>query len=249
MLAFVNPGDEVIALEPYFDSYAASIEVAGGQRVGVSLFGPDFRLDHAELAAAFTPKTKALLINSPHNPTGVVLDRADLGAIAELAVQHDVLVICDEVYEHLTFDGAAAHPTGNLPRNARTDSAGLIRRQDVLGHGLEDRLGACDPDLINEITAVKQYLSYSSGAPFQPAIARALNEGDEWVEKARLDLQDRRDQFAEGLRSIGLEPILPRGTYFMTTDVRPLGYERRHAVLPRPAHPLRSSRYPPSGPL
>ena len=225
MLAFVNPGDEVIALEPYFDSYAASIEVAGGQRVGVSLFGPDFRLDHAELAAAFTPKTKALLINSPHNPTGVVLDRADLGAIAELAVQHDVLVICDEVYEHLTFDGAQHIPLATFPgmreRTVRVSSAG----KTFWATGWKIGWALATPDLINEITAVKQYLSYSSGAPFQPAIARALNEGDEWVEKARLDLQDRRDQFAEGLRSIGLEPILPRGTYFMTTDVRPLGYE------------------------
>ena len=225
MLAFVNPGDEVIALEPYFDSYAASIEVAGGQRVGVSLFGPDFRLDHAELAAAFTPKTKALLINSPHNPTGVVLDRADLGAIAELAVQHDVLVICDEVYEHLTFDGAQHIPLATFPgmreRTVRVSSAG----KTFWATGWKIGWALATPDLINEITAVKQYLSYSSGAPFQPAIARALDEGDEWVEKARLDLQDRRDQFAEGLRSIGLEPILPRGTYFMTTDVRPLGYE------------------------
>ena len=225
MLAFVNPGDEVIALEPYFDSYAASIEVAGGQRVGVSLFGPDFRLDHAELAAAFTPRTKALLINSPHNPTGVVLDRADLGAIAELAVQHDVLVICDEVYEHLTFDGAQHIPLATFPgmreRTVRVSSAG----KTFWATGWKIGWALATPDLINEITAVKQYLSYSSGAPFQPAIARALNEGDEWVEKARLDLQDRRDQFAEGLRSIGLEPILPRGTYFMTTDVRPLGYQ------------------------
>jgi len=225
MLAFVNPGDEVIALEPYFDSYAASIEVAGGQRVGVSLFGPDFRLDHAELAAAFTPKTKALLINSPHNPTGVVLDRADLGAIAKLAVQHDVLVICDEVYEHLTFDGAQHIPLATFPgmreRTVRVSSAG----KTFWATGWKIGWALATPDLINEITAVKQYLSYSSGAPFQPAIARALNEGDEWVEKARLDLQDRRDQFAEGLRSIGLEPILPRGTYFMTTDVRPLGYD------------------------
>jgi N-succinyldiaminopimelate aminotransferase len=225
MLAFVNPGDEVIALEPYFDSYAASIEVAGGQRVGVSLFGPDFRLDHAELAAAFTPKTKAMLINSPHNPTGVVLDRADLGAIAELAVQHDVLVICDEVYEHLTFDGAQHIPLATFPgmreRTVRVSSAG----KTFWATGWKIGWALATPDLINEITAVKQYLSYSSGAPFQPAIARALNEGDEWVEKARLDLQDRRDQFAVGLRSIGLEPILPRGTYFMTTDVRPLGYE------------------------
>jgi N-succinyldiaminopimelate aminotransferase len=225
MLAFVNPGDEVIALEPYFDSYAASIEVASGQRVGVSLFGPDFRLDHAELAAAFTPKTKAMLINSPHNPTGVVLDRADLGAIAELAVQHDVLVICDEVYEHLTFDGAQHIPLATFPgmreRTVRVSSAG----KTFWATGWKIGWALATPDLINEITAVKQYLSYSSGAPFQPAIARALNEGDEWVEKARLDLQDRRDQFAQGLRSIGLEPILPRGTYFMTTDVRPLGYE------------------------
>ena len=225
MLAFVNPGDEVIALEPYFDSYAASIEVAGGQRVGVSLFGPDFRLDHAELAAAFTPKTKALLINSPHNPTGVVLDRADLSAIAKLAVQHDVLVICDEVYEHLTFDGAQHIPLATFPgmreRTVRVSSAG----KTFWATGWKIGWALATPDLINEITAVKQYLSYSSGAPFQPAIARALNEGDEWVEKARLDLQDRRDQFAEGLRSIGLEPILPRGTYFMTTDVRPLGYD------------------------
>ena len=225
MLAFVNPGDEVIALEPYFDSYAASIEVASGQRVGVSLFGPDFRLDHAELAAAFTPKTKAMLINSPHNPTGVVLDRADLGAIAELAVQHDVLVICDEVYEHLTFDGAQHIPLATFPgmreRTVRVSSAG----KTFWATGWKIGWALATPDLINEITAVKQYLSYSSGAPFQPAIARALDEGDEWVEKARLDLQDRRDQFAEGLRSIGLEPILPRGTYFMTTDVRPLGYE------------------------
>ena len=225
MLAFVNPGDEVIALEPYFDSYPASIEVAGGQRVGVSLFGPDFRLDHAELAAAFTPKTKALLINSPHNPTGVVLDRADLGTIAELAVQHDVLVICDEVYEHLTFDGAQHIPLATFPgmreRTVRVSSAG----KTFWATGWKIGWALATPDLINEITAVKQYLSYSSGAPFQPAIARALNEGDEWVEKARLDLQDRRDQFADGLRSIGLEPILPRGTYFMTTDVRPLGYQ------------------------
>jgi N-succinyldiaminopimelate aminotransferase len=224
ILAFVNPVDEVIALEPFYDSYAASIELAGGRRVGVGLFGPDFRLDHAELRAAFTPKTKALLINSPHNPTGVVLDHADLALIAELAVQHDVVVICDEVYEHLTFDNAEHLPLASFPgmreRTVRISSAG--KTFSVTGWKIGWALGTAE--LINEITAVKQFLSYVSGAPFQPAVARALNEGDEWVEKARLDLQDRRDQFAEGLRSIGLEPVIPRGTYFMTTDVRPLGY-------------------------
>lgn len=224
ILAFVNPGDEVIALEPFYDSYAASIELAGGRRVGVGLFGPDFRLDHAEIRAAFTPKTKALLINSPHNPTGVVLDHADLALIAELAVQHDVVVICDEVYEHLTFDDAEHLPLASFPgmreRTVRISSAG--KTFSVTGWKIGWALGTAE--LINEITAVKQFLSYVSGAPFQPAVACALNEGDEWVEKARLDLQDRRDQFAEGLRSIGLEPVIPRGTYFMTTDVRPLGY-------------------------
>jgi len=224
ILAFVNPGDEVIALEPFYDSYAASIELAGGQRVGVGLFGPDFRLDHAELRAAFTPRTKALLINSPHNPTGVVLDRDDLALIAELAVQHDVVVICDEVYEHLTFDNAPHLPLATFPgmrdRTVRISSAG--KTFSATGWKLGWALATAE--LINEITAVKQFLSYVSGGPFQPAVARALNEGEEWVEKARLDLQDRRDQLAVGLRSIGLQPVIPRGTYFMTTDVGPLGY-------------------------
>ena len=224
IMAFVNPGDEVIALEPFYDSYAASIELAGGRRVGVALFGPDFKLDHAELAAAFTPKTKALLINTPHNPTGAVLDRDDLSMIAQLAVQHDVVVICDEVYEHLTFDGAEHLPLATFPemreRTVRISSAG--KTFSATGWKIGWALGT--PELINDVTAVKQFLSYVSGGPFQPAVARALNEGDEWVEKARLDLQDRRDQFAAGLRSVGLEPLVPQGTYFMSTDVQPLGY-------------------------
>jgi N-succinyldiaminopimelate aminotransferase len=224
ILAFVNPGDEVIALEPFYDSYAASIELAGGQRVGVPLFGPDFKLDHAELAAAFTSRTKAVLINTPHNPTGAVLDRDDLGMIAQLAQQHDVVVICDEVYEHLTFDDAEHLPLATFPgmgeRTVRISSAG----KTFSATGWKIGWALATPELINEITAVKQFLSYVSGGPFQPAVARALNEGDDWVEKARLDLQDRRDQFADGLRSVGLQPLVPRGTYFMSTDVQRLGY-------------------------
>src|SRR3954447_3466757 len=222
--AFVDPGDEVVALEPFYDSYAASIDLAGGVRVGVGLFGPDLRLGRDELAAAFSPRTKLLLVNSPHNPTGTVLSEDDLTEIARLAVEHDVLVVCDEVYEHLVFDDAVHRPLATFPgmreRTVRISSAG--KTFSATGWKIGWALGT--PELINEITAVKQFLSYVSGAPFQPAVACALNEGDEWVEKARLDLQDRRDQFAEGLRSIGLEPVIPRGTYFMTTDVRPLGY-------------------------
>lgn len=224
ILAFVNPGDEVIALEPFYDSYAASIDLAGGVRVGVGLFGPGFRLDHAELAAAFTPRTKALLINSPHNPTGVVLSREDLTEIARLAVQHDVLVICDEVYEHLVFDDHVHLPLASFPgmreRTVRISSSG----KTFSATGWKIGWAMSTPELVSEITAVKQFLTFVSGAPFQPAIARALNEGDEWVEKARLGLQDKRDRLAAGLISIGLAPVVPQGTYFMSTDVTKLGY-------------------------
>jgi N-succinyldiaminopimelate aminotransferase len=224
ILAFVDPGDEVIALEPFYDSYAASIDLAGGTRVGVGLFGPEFHLDHAELAAAFTNRTKAILVNSPHNPTGTVLEPADLAEIARLAVQHDVLVICDEVYEHLTFDDVRHLPLATFPgmreRTVRISSAG--KTFSVTGWKIGWALASAE--LVTEITAVKQFLTYVSGAPFQPAVTRALVEGDAWVEEARLTLQGKRDRLAAGLASVGLEPIIPRGTYFMTTDVRPLGY-------------------------
>lgn len=224
ILAFVDPGDEVIALEPFYDSYAASIALAGGKRVGVGLFGPDFNLDLTELAAAFTPRTKALLINSPHNPTGVVLSPDELTEIARLAVQHDVIVICDEVYEHLVFDGASHRPLASYPgmreRTVRISSSG----KTFSATGWKIGWALAPAELITEITAVKQFLTYVSGSPFQPAIARALNEGDAWVEGQRLELQGKRDLLADGLRSVGLTPALPQGTYFMTTDVRPLGY-------------------------
>jgi N-succinyldiaminopimelate aminotransferase len=224
VLAFVDPGDEVIALEPFYDSYAAAIDLAGGTRVGVGLFGPDFTLDHAELAAAFTPRTKALLINSPHNPTGVVLTRDDLVEIARLAVAHDVLVICDEVYEHLVFDGSRHLPLAGFPgmreRTVRISSSG----KTFSATGWKIGWAMSTPELISELTAVKQFLTYVSGAPFQPAVARALTEGDAWVEQARVELQGKRDRLAAGLTSVGLSPAIPQGTFFMTTDVTPLGY-------------------------
>src|SRR5215210_5067347 len=224
ILAFVDPGDEVVALEPFYDSYAASIDLAGGRRVGVGLFGPDFRLDHAELAAAFSDRTKVVLVNSPHNPTGVVLDRADLAEIARLAIAHDALVICDEVYEHLVFDDAEHLPLAGFPgmrdRTLRISSSG--KTFSATGWKIGWAMGPAE--LIDEVTAVKQFLTYVSGAPFQPAVARALDEGDAWVEDNRRALQDKRDRLAAGLRTVGLDPVMPRGTYFMTTDVRPLGY-------------------------
>lgn len=224
VLAFVDPGQEVIALEPFYDSYAASIDLAGGVRVGVGLFGPDFRPDLEELAAAFSPRTTMLLINSPHNPTGAVLTRDELATIARLAVEHDVLVVCDEVYEHLVFDDAEHLPLAGFPgmreRTVRISSAG----KTFSATGWKIGWALSTPELIEEITAVKQFLTYVSGAPFQPAVARALNEADGWVAQARRDLQGKRNRLAEGLRGAGLEPAIPRGTYFLTTDVTGLGY-------------------------
>src|SRR5215210_4629336 len=204
--------------------YGLAIDLAGGRRVGVGLFGPDFRLDHAELAAAFSERTKVVLVNSPHNPTGVVLDRADLAEIARLAIAHDALVICDEVYEHLVFDDAEHLPLAGFPgmrdRTLRISSSG--KTFSATGWKIGWAMGPAE--LIDEVTAVKQFLTYVSGAPFQPAVARALDEGDAWVEDNRRALQDKRDRLAAGLRTVGLDPVMPRGTYFMTTDVRPLGY-------------------------
>ena len=223
--AYVDPGDAVVVLEPFYDSYTASIDLAGGTRVGVGLFGPDFALDHAELAAAFGPRTKLVLLNSPHNPTGVVLSDADLAEVARLAVEHDVLVVTDEVYEHLVFEGSTHRPLATFPgmreRTIRISSAG--KTFSVTGWKIGWAMGPAE--LIDEVTAVKQFLTYTSGAPFQPAVARALDEGDAWVAAATRTLQDRRDQLAEGLAAVGLAPSVPQGTYFMTTDVRPLGYE------------------------
>src|SRR5690606_36119711 len=216
ILAFVDPGEEVIALEPFYDSYAAAIELAGGVRVGVGVFGPDFRLDQDRLRAAVGPRTKALLINSPHNPTGVVLDRAELDLIARLAVEHDLIVITDEVYEHLIYDDAEHLPLATWPgmreRTVRISSSG----KTFSATGWKIGWAQGPVELITEVTAVKQFLTYVSGAPFQPAVARALNEGDAWVAELRRGLQDKRDRLAEGLRAIGLEPVIPRGTYFMT---------------------------------
>ena len=225
ILAFVDPGEEVIALEPFYDSYAASVDLAGGRIVGVGVFGPDFVLDLDELRRAIGPRTKMLLVNSPHNPTGAVLGRDELTTIAALAIEHDLLVVCDEVYEHLVFDDVEHLPLagfeGMRDRTIRISSAG--KTFSATGWKIGWALGP-EP-LITELTAVKQFLTYVSGAPFQPAVALALDSGDAWVAAARDELQAKRDRLAAGLRSVGLDPALPKGTYFMTTDVRPRGYD------------------------
>lgn len=225
LLAYVDQGDEVIALEPYYDSYAACIAMAGGKRVPVTLRAPEFRLDVDELRAAVTDRTAVLLINSPHNPTGTVLNDDELRAIAELAVERDLVVITDEVYEHLTFDGAVHKPLatydGMAERTVSISSAG--KTFNVTGWKIGWVTGT--PEVVTTVNTTKQFLTYTSGAPFQPAIAAALALGNDYFEDLRKSLQDKRDLLCGGLAELGFGVHVPQGTYFVSTDVRPLGFD------------------------
>lgn len=224
LLAYVEPGDEVIALEPYYDSYAACIAMAGGKRVPVTLRAPDFRLDLDELRAAVTARTTVLLINSPHNPTGTVLTDDELRGIAALAVERDLVVITDEVYEHLVFDGGRHIPLASYDGMAeRTVSIGSAGKTfSVTGWKIGWVTGT--PEVVTAVTTAKQFLTYVSGGPFQPAIAGALALGNDYFDGFRATLQAKRDRLCDGLTALGFGVFKPQGTYFVTTDVRPLGF-------------------------
>ncbi|MEV5873588.1 pyridoxal phosphate-dependent aminotransferase [Streptomyces sp. NPDC052101] len=228
LLALVEPGDEVVALEPYYDSYAASIAMAGGTRVPVTLRphfgeGAGFRLDLDELRAAVTDRTRLLLINTPHNPTGTVLTRAELAAIAELAVERDLLVVTDEVYEHLVFDDAEHLPLASFPgMRERTVTIGSAGKTFSFT-GWKVGWVTAAPELVSAVRAVKQFLTYVSSGPFQYAVAEALALPDSYFAGFRRSMLDRRDILAQGLAEAGFEVFRPAGTYFITTDIRPLG--------------------------
>ncbi len=224
LLALVNPGDEVVALEPYYDSYVACIAMAGGVRRPVTLRAPDFRLEPGTLRAAISSRTKVLLVNTPHNPTGTVLDDDELQAIVDVACEHDLLVITDEVYEHLTFDGLRHRPLatfdGMRDRTLTISSAG--KTFSFTGWKVGWAVGPAH--LIRAVMTAKQFLTFTSGAPLQPAIAYALGLDDSYFEQLGANLQAKRDRLCAGLRDVGLTVFEPQGTYFVTTDIRPLGY-------------------------
>ncbi|GAB2697974.1 pyridoxal phosphate-dependent aminotransferase [Thalassiella azotivora] len=224
VLALVEAGDEVVVFEPYYDSYAASIALAGGVRRPVPLPPPGEPLDEARLAAAFGPRTRLVLLNSPHNPTGRVLTADELAAVARLARQHDALVLSDEVYEHLTFDGRPHVPVATLPgmaeRTLTVSSAG--KTFSVTGWKIGWLHGPAE--LVAAVATVKQFVTFVSGAPFQPAVARALGD-DDLLDALAPDLQRRRDMLCEGLVEAGLEVRVPQGTYFVLADAAPLGYD------------------------
>lgn len=225
LLALVEPGDEVVAFEPYYDSYAACIAMAGGTRVPVTLRPHEgsFRLDLDELRAAVTDRTRLLLINTPHNPTGTVLTREELTAIAELAVERDLLVVTDEVYEHLVFDEAEHLPLATFPgMRERTVTIGSAGKTFSFTGWKVGWITAA-PGLVSAVRSAKQFLTYVSSGPFQYAVAEALALPDSYFTAFREDMLAKRDLLAAGLADAGFKVFKPAGTYFITTDIRPLG--------------------------
>ena len=225
LLGLVDPGDEVVVLEPSYDSYDAMIAMTGGVRRGVTLRAPDFRLDGDALRAAVTARTRLVLLNSPHNPTGTVLTREELQLVADVAIEHDLTVVTDEVYEHLVFDGRSHVPLAALPgmRERTLTLSSVGKSWSFTGWKVGWATGPAP--LVAAVLAAKQWLTFPSGSPLQPAVAHALDHEADWPLELARDLQGRRDLLLEGLRSLGLSPRTSEGTYFTVTDVEHLGWE------------------------
>ncbi len=222
ILALCEPGDEVVMFEPYFDSYAPAVAMAGATRRMVPLTPPSWTFDIDQLRAAITSRTRLVLLNTPHNPTGKVFSPQELAAIAKVCIDADVLVITDEVYEHLVFDGRhiplASFP-GMAERTLTVSSAG--KTFSFTGW----KIGwVCGPAaLVGAVRTIKQFLTYVNGAPFQPAVAVGLRLPDEFFIAAAADLAIRRDRLCDGLEAAGFDVFRPMATYFAMVDIRPAG--------------------------
>ncbi len=224
VLSLVDPGDEVIVVEPAYDSYAACLALAGGVARPVVLRPPAYRLTAEDLAAAVTDHTVAIIVNSPHNPTGRVLDDEERTAVADLARRHDLVVIADEVYEHLVFDGAHV-PLATLPgmweRTVTLSSAGKMF--SVTGWKVGWATGP--PDLVAAVASAKQWLTYTNASPLQPAVAHALDAHGDYARGLADHLRPQRDLLVSGLQSLGMRTAPAEGTYFVLSDVSVFGYE------------------------
>ncbi|MFI5053470.1 MAG: pyridoxal phosphate-dependent aminotransferase [Acidimicrobiia bacterium] len=224
LLALCEPGDEVVTFEPYYDSYAACIAMAGAERRVVQLRAPDFAFEPDELAAAITRRTRLVLLNSPHNPTGKVFTREELGCIARLCVEHDILAVTDEVYEHLVFDGEHI-PLATLPsmrdRTVTISSGG----KTFSCTGWKIGWVCASAPLVSAVRTAKQFLTYVNGGPFQYAIAVGLGLPDAVFHRVAAELREKRDRLSRGLAGAGLTVFSSAGTYFVTVDIRPLGEE------------------------
>jgi N-succinyldiaminopimelate aminotransferase len=223
LLALLEVGDEVIVFEPFYDSYAACIALAGAQRRCVTLRPPDYSFALDALRAAVTPRTRAVLLNSPHNPTGKVFSPDELDTIAALCVEYDLVAITDEVYEHLVYDGVEHVPLATRPgmrdRTVTISSAGKTFSMT----GWKTGWICARPELVAAVRTVKQFLTYVHGAPFQHAAAAGLRLPDTYYDGLAAEMGEKRDLLSGGLVEAGFDVFAPAGTYFVTVDIRPLG--------------------------
>ena len=223
LLSLLNTGDECIVFEPFYDSYPACVAMAGARTVPVTLRAPDFVVDPDELRSAITPRTTLIILNSPHNPTGPVLGREALQSIADIAIEHDLLVLADEAYEHVTFDGAVHIPISTLPGMAsRTLTVGSAGKTFSFT-GWKVGWVTASPELVTAVRTAKQFLTFVASGPFQYAVASGLALDDSYFTGFAAQLQAKRNLLLAGLESAGFRVFSPRGTYFVTTDISPLG--------------------------
>ncbi|MEA5456575.1 aminotransferase class I/II-fold pyridoxal phosphate-dependent enzyme [Sinomonas sp. JGH33] len=224
ILAFAEPGDDVLTFEPFYDSYGAMIGLAGANHVTVPLHAPHFQPDPAELEAAFSPATRIVVLNNPHNPTGAVFGRDVLEQIVRLAARHDAIIVSDEVYEHLVF-GEPHVPIATIPAAAERTLTISSAGKTFSFTGWKVGWVSGPEELVARVRTVKQFTTYSSGTPFQTAVALGLGLPDAFFAGAASTLRHKRDILADGLRAAGLTVYVPDGTYFITTDTAALGFD------------------------
>jgi len=224
--AFTDPGDEVVLFEPFYDSYRASVAMAGARERVVTLRDEGdrgFRYDPEELEAAIGPRTRVILLNTPHNPTGKVFDRAELEHLAELCRRHDLVLVSDEVYEHMVYEGEHLPPAslpGMRERTVTISSAG--KTFSVTGWKIG--WSCAPPPLTRALRAAHQFITFCNGTPFQYAVAAGLRAGDEYYRELLEGYRARRDLLCSGLEEVGFGVRRPAGTYFVVADIRPLGW-------------------------
>jgi N-succinyldiaminopimelate aminotransferase len=232
LLALVKPGDEVLVLDPSYDSYGPIIRLAGGVARTIALEPPDWRVESEALRAGVSPATKMLLLNSPHNPTGRVFDAQELALLAGVCREHDLIALTDEVYEHLTY-GHRHVPLATLPgmwdRTVTVSSLG--KSYSLTGWKVGWATGPAG--LIAAVRSVKQFLTFAGGTPFQHAAAAALSRHGAAPEQLALTLSERRDRLAEGLTAIGMRVLPSQGSYFLNADAAPIGEHDATALCER----------------
>ncbi len=227
--AICEAGDEIVFFEPFYDSYRASVAMAGGVSRVVTLEAPtspggSFTYDPEDLERVITPRTKALLINTPHNPTGRIFSRPELEHIADLCRRHDILAISDEVYEHLVFDGEHI-PLATLPGMAERTITISSTGKTFSFTGWKIGYACAAPHLSKALRTAHQFINFCNGGPFQVAMAQALRLGDEYYTQFLSDYQKRRDHLSDGLRDAGFGVLPTAGSYFTLADIRPLGFD------------------------